>query len=238
MTRYNARKWTTLGAIAALFAASGQAEAPLPTPANSLEGVWTGPISGEGAMNFRTNNPNPPNPTDGTIDASSQTVGTAQIVVKDGLRLIDLPLVLSAFSSGHFQQSITVFSPGEAQNITNEFTSVRPEGTTYAVTEKTTLTTTFTVTESVITMDHFRVVYETSNNYGYVRTSTTPMSSPGSSNQTSTGTLTLEGTLVNGQLMFSANTNQNGSSESKTGANTTISKGFAVGTLTGTLVTD
>jgi hypothetical protein len=238
MTRHNTTKWTTLCTLAGLIAASGQAcppEAPLPTPANSLEGVWTGPIRGEGAVNSRTNNPSPPNPTDSTTDATYQSVATVQIVVKDGLRQIDLPRVPSAFYGGFVKQSLTVFNPGETQTIANETKYVSPSGATYSYTDVLSDTTTLTVTESVITMDHFRVVYETSNNNRNIRTYTAPMSTPSSSSQTSTGTLTLEGTLVNGQLMFSANSNQNGSRENKSGATTQIGNGFAVATLTGTL---
>lgn len=234
-------KWSAICAVAAVFAASGQACPPEmpPVPVPSLTGVWTGPISGEATSSRKFNTIPPTNPNPNTADGTFQTVGTVQIVFDDSARLVTLPLVLSAFSSFFSEQALTAFDVGETQTFANTFTNVSPTGATDTNTFGSSFTTTLTVIESVLTMDHFRVVYETTNILVQSQSSTVPMSVPSSSTQSSTGTLTFDATLMNGQLMFSADFNINGSGENLSGGATIqTANGFVVGSLTGTLASN
>ncbi|HKQ49764.1 MAG TPA: hypothetical protein VJZ71_16945 [Phycisphaerae bacterium] len=228
-------KWSGLCAALALWAASGQACPPeMPVPVPSLTGVWTGPVSGEATGNTRFP-PLPPNPNDQTSESTAQTVESVQIVFDDSLRLVKVPLVVSAFGGSFSEQSVTVFNVGEVQTVSNSSSDTIPSGTADTNTLEFTFTTTFTVVESTATMDHFHVVYEMANVGIFNQTGTAPNFPSSSSTTSSIGTLAFDGTVVDGQLMFSADFNINGTSTNVSNMSIRTGNGFVVGSVVGTL---
>jgi hypothetical protein len=232
-------KWTALCAVLAVVAASGQACPPeMPLPAPSLAGLWSGSISGDGTTNIAVNGIVPLNPHPGMISGTNRIASNLQIVFTDAGLPTTLPLMASAFFIEFEPQAVTVFNVGEMETISSSFIITSPEGAADLSTFEISVQTTLTVVESVLTPDHFRVVYATTNVQDISQTSTDPMFSPVKQLISSTGTLTFDATAVGGAVMFSMDFNNNGSIELTQAGNMPTGNGFAVGSLTGTLAAD
>ncbi|HKQ49763.1 MAG TPA: hypothetical protein VJZ71_16940 [Phycisphaerae bacterium] len=230
-------KWSAICAALAVIAASGQACPPeMPGSATSLAGLWTGVIGGETTVTTIQDAPSPPNTNDQTLDQTGFTSSNLVIGFNDAGLPTTLPLAVSAFGSFFSSQPVTAFNAGEMQTISFSSNSTSPSGAMHAITSETTFTTTLTVTESVLTSDHFRVVYATTNITDQMTTFTDPAIDPQEFAQSSTGTLIVEATADGGVVMFSMDFNNNGTSVRTLSGNTSTGNGFAVGSLSGTLL--
>jgi hypothetical protein len=234
-------KWSALCAVAAAFAASGQACPPEmppmpPMPASSLTGLWSGQISGDVTLNSKTANFSA-NPVLITTNNTTRNSAFPQLVFNEAGLPNSLPLALSAFSTSFPTQVVTAFNAGEMQTISNSNIQMTPQGTD-TITNENSTTSTLTVMESVLSPDHFRVVYATTNIQTNSQTSAMMAFMPISLTQSSAGTLTLDATAAGDLLMFSMDFNNSGTSESTGSGNTVNGNGFVVGSLVGTLAAD
>lgn len=228
-------KWSAFCAVAAVFAASGQA-CPPGMPGSNLAGLWTGVISGEVTQISVQNAPSPPNPNAGTTDFNGLRTEDLTIGFNDSGLPTTLPLAVSAFSPGFSVQPVTAFNVGETQSITTSSSQTIPTGATFAITLAGSTTTTLTVVESVLMPDHFRVVYATTSTTTQSFTSTDPAFDEQILTQLSTGTLILDATAAGGFVAFSMDFNNNGTSEQTAMGSTSTGNGFSVGSFTGTLL--
>ncbi|HKQ49765.1 MAG TPA: hypothetical protein VJZ71_16950 [Phycisphaerae bacterium] len=231
-------KGSALSVLAALFAASGQACPPEMPNAGSLPGLWTGSISGDVTLNTLLNMPDPPNPNSQTSESTVHITREVQIVFDPAGRPTTLPLVNSAFGTSLDVQVVTAFNPGETQTITSTTTVTSPTGATDTVTSEQTNSTTLTVTESILTADHFRVVYSTAATTMFSTTGTAVGFMPSSQLFSSTGTLTYDAMATGGHVVFSMDFNNTGTVEFESMGVMTTGNGFSVGSLSGTLAAD
>ena len=229
-------KWSAFCVALALFVASGQACPPeMPGSAANLAGLWSGVIGGEATVTTIQNAPSPPNTNDQTSNVTGFFSSSLVVGFNDAGLPTTLPLAVSAFGSFFSSQPVTAFNVGEMQTISLSSNSTFPNGPMHAITQETTTTTTLMVTESVLTPDHFRAVYATTNITDQSTTFTDPAIMPQSQTQSSTGTLIVDATAVGGVVLFSMDFNNNGTSERTMAGATSTGNGFAVGSFSGTL---
>lgn len=228
-------KWSAFVVVVVFVAASGQAcPAGMPVPTSFLTGSWTGQISGDVTVNSvigsTSTNPNPQ-----VFEQTGPTQFTLQIVFNSAGLPTSLPLPVSAFSPGFFQPAVTAFNVGEMQTLLRTFFTTFPTGATDTFTQETSTTTTLTVLESVLSADHFRAVYATTDVSVSSTTSTAAGFTPISITQSSAGTLTVDAQAMGGQVIFSVDFNNTGTAETVVGMTTNPGSGFAVGSLAGIL---